>query len=61
MIRFGAVFFMVTLLLGCGHVPPRSYEPDVIDVTLPASTEQVKTALKQVCGKKQVAPRTRLR
>lgn len=48
MIRFGAAFFLVTLLLGCSHVPPRSYEPDVIDVTLPASTEQVKTALTQV-------------
>jgi hypothetical protein len=47
MIRLVAAFFLVTLLLACSHVPG-SYEPDVIDVTLPASTEQVKTALTQV-------------
>jgi hypothetical protein len=47
MIRLAAALFFVTLLFGCSHVP-RSYEPDVIDVTVPASTEQVKTALIQV-------------
>ncbi|HKO30620.1 MAG TPA: hypothetical protein VJU54_05750 [Nitrospiraceae bacterium] len=47
MIRFAAAFFLVTLLFGCSHVP-HSSEPDAIDVTLPASTEQVKTALTEV-------------
>jgi len=47
MIRFGAAFFFATLLLGCSNLP-KSHDPDVIDVTIPASTEQVKTAVTRV-------------
>lgn len=48
MIRTLAAAFVVSaLLLGCSSAP-RPYEPDVIDVTLPASSERVKTAVAQV-------------
>ena len=47
MIRFGATLFLTVLLLGCSSVP-RPHETDIIDVTLPASNERVKTAVAQV-------------
>lgn len=45
--RLAATFIISTLFLGCSSAP-RPYEPDVIDVTLPAPGERVKTAVAQV-------------
>jgi len=47
MIRFGATLFLTVLFLGCSSVP-RPHVADIIDVTLPASDERVKTAVAQV-------------
>ncbi len=45
--RFGPAALFTVLLIGCSSMP-RSYEPDMIDVTLPASANQVKTAVTDV-------------
>ncbi len=45
--RYGMPVVFAALLIGCSSAP-HPYEPNVIDVTLPASTDQVKTALTQV-------------
>ena len=45
--RPGILLWMVMALSACGGVPSIP-DPDVVDVTLPASAEQVKTALIEV-------------
>ena len=47
MIRFGTAVLLAVLCIGCSSVP-RPDAADVIDVTLPASNERVKTAVAQV-------------
>jgi hypothetical protein len=39
---------LTALLLGCSSTPPGSIEPDMIDVTLSAPAEQVRTAVTDV-------------
>lgn len=45
--RFGLSLVLATLLLGCSSTP-HPYEPSLVDVTLPATTDRVKTAVAQV-------------
>jgi hypothetical protein len=48
MIRSGClVVALAVSILGCSSAP-RHYEPDLIDVTLPAPTDRVKVAVTQV-------------
>lgn len=48
MSRSGAALMLATLLLGCSSTPRGAIEPDMIDVTLAAPAEQVRTAVTQV-------------
>lgn len=43
-----AVSLVLPLLLVACSSTPRTFEPDIVDVTLPASPEQVKTAVTDV-------------
>jgi hypothetical protein len=45
--RFALPLTLATLLLGCSSTP-HPYEPSLVDVTLPAPTDRVKTAVAQV-------------
>ncbi len=46
--RRAAALVLLSLVVGCSSTPPRPFEPDMIDVTLPAPVEQVRTAVTQV-------------
>lgn len=45
--RLDLVLVLATLLIGCSGTP-HPYEPSLVDVTLPAPTDRVKTAIVQV-------------
>ncbi len=46
--RSATVALLLAALLTACSSAPRTFEPDIVDVTLPASTERVKTAVTDV-------------
>jgi hypothetical protein len=46
-LKIGVVVLFAAVLIGCSSTP-QQHQPDSIDVTLPASTDQVRTAVVQV-------------